>query len=139
MPHLFKKALLVLYLILLIARSVSAEDAMQPGVFRVDPPTLHSLGFRWYLEGDDDGDATCSVQYRAVGAERWLEALPLLRVNREEVDRDFENYGANAGVSPSRCPWRVGQRLRCWMWSISQLGRFTSRPLAKCCRPMRTG
>ncbi|MGY8824534.1 MAG: hypothetical protein ACKVJG_11475 [Candidatus Latescibacterota bacterium] len=84
-------------LLLLFARSARADDVLHPGVFRSDPPTLHSLSFRWYIEGDDDGDASCAVYYRKEGAGEWLDALPLLRVNREEVDRDFEHYGENAG------------------------------------------
>ena len=88
------------YLLLLVALSalpVAATDDVQPGAFRLDPPTLHSLGLRWYIDGDDDGDATCRMRYRQVGEQAWLEALPLLRVNREEVDRDFEQYGRRSG------------------------------------------
>ncbi len=90
-------ALCALVLLLALGRSARADDAMRPAAFRVDPPTLHSLSFRWYLEGDDDGDAACALSYRQVGAKQWLDALPLLRINREEVDRDFEHYGENAG------------------------------------------
>ena len=107
MPPLCWKAVLVLHFgaLCVLAPSVGAENVARPGAFRVDPPTLHSLGIRWYLQGDDDGDATCAMQYRQVGEERWLEALPLLRVNREELDRDFEHYGANGGR------YRVGNLL----------------------------
>ena len=31
----------------------AAADAMVPGEFKSDPPTLKCLGFRWYIEGDD--------------------------------------------------------------------------------------
>lgn len=89
--------LCVFMLHLALACPVRAIDEMRPGPFRSDPPTLHSLGFRWYIEGDDDGDATCALSYRKVGDGEWLDALPLLRVNREEVDRDFEHYGENSG------------------------------------------
>jgi len=83
--------------ILVLANSARAGDALRTGAFRVDPPTLHSASFRWYIEGDDDGDASCAVYYRKQGGEEWRDALPLLRINREEVDRDFEHYGENAG------------------------------------------
>lgn len=91
--------------VLIAGTAVAATDTLQPGVFRVDPPTLHSLGFRWYVNGDDDGDAACTASYRREGTEPWLPAMPLLRVNREEVDRDFESYGANSGR------YRVGNLL----------------------------
>lgn len=90
-------ALCVFMLHLALACPVRAVDEMRPGPFRSDPPTLHSLSFRWYIDGDDDGDATCALSYRKVGDGEWLDALPLLRVNREEVDRDFEHYGENSG------------------------------------------
>ncbi len=62
-----------------------AGNAVKPGAFRSDPPTLRCISFRWYLDGDDNGNATCTLRYRKVGDARWKEALPLLRVNRESV------------------------------------------------------
>ena len=76
----------------------TASDSTKPGAFRIDPPTLHSLGFRWYIEGDDNGNARCRVDYRQLGSDIWRPAQPLLRVNRETVDRDFPHYGTNSGT-----------------------------------------
>ena len=84
--------------LLLGGREVGGQNAVVPGVVRIDPPTLYSLGVRWYLAGDDDGDAVCALHYRLEGAQAWLEGQPLLRINRETVDRDFDNYGANGGI-----------------------------------------
>lgn len=75
-----------------LAGSVAAEDALAPSEFMIDPPTLHALGFRWYVNGDDNGNATARLTYRKKGTEEWREALPLLRVNREVVDRDHGRY-----------------------------------------------
>ena len=34
-----------------------AADTTTAGEIIVEPPTLISLGFEWYIEGDDDRDA----------------------------------------------------------------------------------
>jgi len=41
--------------------------------------TIHSLGFEWDIEGDDNHDGACSVRYRAVGDCLFRDALPLMR------------------------------------------------------------
>jgi len=46
------------------ALTVSGQDTCTPEAFLVDPPTIHCLGFRWYVQGDDDGDAAVTVAYR---------------------------------------------------------------------------
>ena len=74
------------------------QDALAPvvpGAFYVDPPTLHSLGFRWYIQGDANRNAQVEVAYREKGAAEWREALPMLRVHFEVSN---QAYGA----------WRAG-------------------------------
>ncbi len=61
------------------------------GEFVIEPPTLISLGFEWYIEGDDNRDASVSVRYRIKGEKDWRDALPLLRLQREEL---INTYGA---------------------------------------------
>ena len=60
----------------------------------VDPPTLQCLGFRWYIYGDDNGNATGALSYRKVGEDQWHPALPMLRVNREVANWDFHPYAS---------------------------------------------
>jgi hypothetical protein len=53
----------------------------------VEPPTLIALGFEWYVQGDDNGNARVAVSYRlsATGTGKpgdWRESLPLIRVER---------------------------------------------------------
>jgi len=43
--------------------------------------TPNSISVEWDLTGDGDHDATCNVQYRQRGSDKWLEALPLFRVD----------------------------------------------------------
>lgn len=58
-------------------------DEVVPGEFVVDPPTLENLGFRWYIDGDSNRNATVEVFYRETGAAQWIETLPMLRVHHE--------------------------------------------------------
>jgi hypothetical protein len=55
------------------------------GELVVEPPTLISLGFEWYIEGDSDRDAAVAVAYRRAGDTSWRESLPLLRVDGERT------------------------------------------------------
>ena len=64
-----------------------AGDATEPGKLLVDPPTLRCIGFRWYISGDDNGNATCAMSYRKAGSSAWARTLGLLRINRHFVDK----------------------------------------------------
>jgi hypothetical protein len=65
------------------------SNAVKPYKFVVEPPTLISLGFEWYVEGDDNHNATVEVWYRERGKHAWKEALPLLRIKNEESISSF--------------------------------------------------
>ncbi|MGQ9576337.1 MAG: hypothetical protein ACUVUC_13565 [Thermoguttaceae bacterium] len=67
-------------------------DAIRPGRFLIDPPTLENLGFRWFVEGDSNRNASVAVAYRKPGETQWKEALPMLRVCYEIVNQDFDSY-----------------------------------------------
>ena len=88
MPH----KLVLLSTLLLSCACALAQDQVIPGRLVIDPPTLENPGFRWYIEGDDNRNASVSVSYRRKGGGEWKEALPLLRVHRENVNQD---YGAH--------------------------------------------
>lgn len=55
------------------------------GEFTVDPPTLVSLGFAWKIIGDDNRNARVDVAYRKKGEQEWRKALPMLRLQHEQV------------------------------------------------------
>ena len=55
------------------------------GEFLIDPPTLINLGFEWFIEGDDNRNASVTVSYRKHGAVGWHPGLPLLRVQHERI------------------------------------------------------
>ena len=60
-------------------------NAVTPGEFIVDPPTLINLGFEWMIGGDDNRNAAVEVSYRKKGDTQWKRALPLLRLQNEEI------------------------------------------------------
>lgn len=75
-------------LCLLAAAALSAQDnAVRPGRFHVEHPTLLNLGFEWLIDGDANRNARVEVRFRKVGTSRWREALPLLRIGGERVYR----------------------------------------------------
>jgi hypothetical protein len=62
-----------------------AVNAVTSGEFIVDPPTLINLGFEWRIDGDDNRNAAVEVSYRKKGETQWNKALPLMRLQREEI------------------------------------------------------
>ena len=65
---------------------------IRAGRFVIDPPTLENLGFRWYVQGDANRDASVDVAYRRTGDIEWRDALPMLRVHYEIVNQDYDPY-----------------------------------------------
>lgn len=65
-----------------------SRNSVRAGELIVDPPTLINLGFEWFIEGDDNRNASVEVSYRKVGETAWQSALPLLRLHNERITRD---------------------------------------------------
>jgi hypothetical protein len=61
------------------------QNATTAGEFLVDPPTLVSLGFEWRIAGDENRNARVDVTFRKKGDQQWRPALPLMRLQREQV------------------------------------------------------
>lgn len=100
-PRCYKMAsamLRILPLFLLAASALVAQDAVTPGRFHVEHPTLINLGFEWAIQGDANRNSTVEVRFRKVGTSQWREALPLLRMGGERVFR--ENYNMYYTVPP---------------------------------------
>src|SRR4030095_4535287 len=72
---------------LLSASLLGAVDAVSPGKFVVERPTLICLGFEWQIAGDDNRNSLVEVSYRRVGESAWKNALPLFRLGGEKVFR----------------------------------------------------
>jgi len=67
-------------------------DRIVPKRFIIDPPTLENLGFRWYIEGDSNRNASVVVAFKKKGQSRWKEALPMLRVHHEVSNQKYGPY-----------------------------------------------
>ena len=67
-----------------LAATATAE-LVTAGEFIVDPPTLINLGFEWFIQGDDNRNASVEVSYRKQGSREWKQALPMLRLQGERI------------------------------------------------------
>src|SRR5436853_3629318 len=74
-------------LLLLPYAILSAANAVTPGRFVVERPTLICLGFEWQIAGDDNRNATVAVSFRKAGDTTWKQGLPLFRLGGEKVIR----------------------------------------------------
>jgi hypothetical protein len=90
----FERALAALFLFASALSTPSARAQSKPalpqnattaGEFLIDPPTLVSLGFEWRIAGDDNRDARVDVTFRKKGDQQWRPALPLMRLQGEQV------------------------------------------------------
>jgi len=80
----------------MLATRTNAQDTTTAGELVVEPPTLHALGFEWYIDGDDNRNAAVSLEYRESGAQDWQTGLPLLRIQREEMRRVYNAFDYTA-------------------------------------------
>ena len=87
--------LLPLSLAVLFPASCWCQNNTVPGEFLIDPPTLVSLGFAWKIAGDDNRNARVDVTYRRKGDAQWKKALPLLRLQHEQVFGGVPREGGN--------------------------------------------
>ena len=67
-------------------------NEVAPKRFLVDPPTIENLGFRWYIEGDSNRNASVAVAFRQRGQVQWKQALPMLRVHHEVSNQKYGPY-----------------------------------------------
>jgi len=65
--------------------STPSRNAVTTGEFVVEPPTLINLGFEWFIQGDENRNASVEVSFRKQGTTAWRPALPLLRLKGERV------------------------------------------------------
>ncbi|MBN2315826.1 MAG: hypothetical protein JXM79_17990 [Sedimentisphaerales bacterium] len=70
----------------------SQMDEIVSKRFIVDPPTIENLGFRWYIEGDSNRNASVDVAFRKKGQTQWKNALPMLRVHHEISNQAYGPY-----------------------------------------------
>ena len=83
---------IMLFLCFSLPQVLFAQKAITSGQFIVEPPTLISLGFEWYINGDDNRNATAEVSYRETGEREWKSFLPLLRIGNEKCGTPEWNF-----------------------------------------------
>ena len=93
--NFFERCLLTLAAFIFVSTSpaYSAENAVTPGEFVIERPTLLSLGFEWKISGDEHRHAMVAVTYRQAGENKWRNALPLLRMGGEFIAGPKPEYG----------------------------------------------
>jgi hypothetical protein len=62
-----------------------SANAVEAGELVVEPATLINLGFEWWIDGDDNRNASVAVSFRERGATEWRAALPLTRLHGERI------------------------------------------------------
>jgi hypothetical protein len=78
--------LTVAAMVMLAAMPVArAADATVAGDPIIEPPTLICLGFEWPIQGDDNRNASATIEYRRKGESAWKRGLDLLRLQGEET------------------------------------------------------
>lgn len=96
--------LALLAAILLPGCAAFAASGVKSQQLVLEAPTAHCLGARWYLSGDDNGDASVRVAYRAKGEQAWREAMPMFRVgdgpDDQSGERRLESGGRDAWPFP---------------------------------------
>jgi hypothetical protein len=78
-------ALLSAWIVFAAPALARPENAVMPGQFLVEPPTLICAGFEWKITGDDNRNAFVTVTFRKKGAVPWKAGLPLLRLGGERI------------------------------------------------------
>src|SRR4051812_49618422 len=68
-----------------VETAAAPGSAVTAGEFVIDPPTLINLGFEWFIQGDDNRNASVEVSYRKSGETPWRQAMPLLRLQGERI------------------------------------------------------
>src|SRR5215472_17257091 len=96
-----RRTLKIALLLIFGAGAVLAQNSTAAGELNTEPPTLVSLGFEWRITGDDNRNAKVEPFYRKKGESNWHPALPLMRLQREQIGTA---PGPNAANDPARYP-----------------------------------
>jgi len=81
--------LFYLVFLFILPSLVFAAPTMSPGTIDT-AATIQSVGIVWQIDGDDDHDATGTMQYRKLGSKTWRDAMSLVRI-------DWKSYNHLAG------------------------------------------
>ncbi len=100
MPKLRFALFCILPVLTAVPNFAVAGDAALPGEIIQELPTLHCLGVRWLVAGDDNRNANIMTGYRKAGSAQWNRGLDLFRVDSRglrEANRPPEGETLFAG------------------------------------------
>jgi len=63
-----RQILLAVAAIIALTRGAAADNAVKPGDFVIERPTLLSLGFEWKISGDENRNAVVKFTYLKTGS-----------------------------------------------------------------------
>ncbi len=92
---MYRVLLTIVMVCVITGGAKAAENAVIPGEFVVERPTIKSLGFEWKITGDDNRNSAVDVTYRKTGDKGWKIALPLFRMGGEFIAGPKPQYGPN--------------------------------------------
>jgi hypothetical protein len=82
----------------------AGENAVRSQKLVAEAPTVHCLGVRWYVGGDENGNASVKVSYREKGEKSWHQAMDLFRVgtgpDSQEGEKRLESGGRDEWPFP---------------------------------------
>lgn len=85
-----------------MAQNETPENAATSvGDLTAEPSTLIALGFDLAIEGDANRNAVASVSYRQEGESDWHQALPMFRLQEEEILFTSYSFKRENGFSGS--------------------------------------
>jgi hypothetical protein len=91
-------------LMAMTAGCAAAPDAVHSQELVVEAPTVHCLGVRWYVGGDENANASVQLSYREKGERSWHQAMDLFRVgtgpDSQEGERRLESGGRDEWPFP---------------------------------------
>ncbi|MBI2504338.1 MAG: hypothetical protein HYW07_14030 [Candidatus Latescibacteria bacterium] len=80
--------LVTVCLLLACSKKASAGPAVEPGALELERPTLICLGVSWQIRGDDNHNASATLEYRKEGQGEWQRGLELFRVDPAALPKD---------------------------------------------------
>lgn len=97
MKTIKKLAVLVVVVMAIAAGGACAVEpnASKPGEIPEDLASLHCIGLRWLVKGDENRNAVVTVQYRKKGKAKWRAAMPLHHVETEAIIKNKPPEGTS--------------------------------------------
>ena len=81
-------ALIAAFVLLSCPPKATAGLWAEPGTLELERPTLLCLGVSWQVRGDDNHNASATLEYRQEGQEAWQRGLDLFRVDPAALPQD---------------------------------------------------